>query len=165
MFMCIATTMADQITPSATVVEAIKSIHNNNELRFLNIVDMKAVSNFPRHSYSKEQLIKLFKEIKIDKIEFKDLKNQPDLVHMISPINIQFEIAEIKAKGNIKPRVTYRIIGIHPQSGKVENHEFSKVKPVVFDGKQYWYYKMLNEVNHENIDNVVELRKLCHCFR
>ena len=36
---------------------------------------------------------------------------------------------------------------------EVEQHEFTKSKRFDFDGEQYWYYKMLNKVSHESVNN------------
>ena len=41
----------------------------------------------------------------------------------------------------------------HLHEEEVEQHEFSKTKRFNFDGEQYWYYKMLNKVSHENVND------------
>ncbi len=106
--------VADQITPSATLVEAVRAAHSNNEAKFLNIINMKSIAGSPCHPYTKKELIDLFKKIKVDEIKFSDLNDEPMLIYMVEPMNILFEAAEIK-KSEENPRdTTYRIINVCP---------------------------------------------------
>ena len=107
-----STGYSDAIRASDTVLVAIESAQNNNEARLLNCVDITSVEKSKRHSYSKKNLIKLFKSIDLKKVKFKDV-NAVKVVHMITPLNLQFEILKI-TRENVKPTTTYRIIGIHP---------------------------------------------------
>ncbi len=108
----VITANADQISASQTVIEAIHSAQNDNFNRFRNIVDMDKVSKHKRHAYSENELIKLFKTIKINEVTFKD-KSSVKVLHMLKPLNLQFKIQSIN-RTNVFPRVVYKIIAVHP---------------------------------------------------
>lgn len=101
---------ADYISPSEYVIAAIRSAQNDDVEKLRRLVDIEKISSSKDQSFSEKDLIKLFKSISIDAIEF-EKQLADETVKIINPMNIQFEIESI-VRENLHPRTIYKIVGV-----------------------------------------------------
>ena len=105
---------ADYVKPSQNVLALIVAIKNNDLRGVANNADLIAIANQPKHPYSLNQLLELFKNVSVSEISIIDLVGNDYVtkVRVSGSINLDFELEIILNQS--KPNKTYRVVGIHP---------------------------------------------------
>ncbi len=108
---------AEAVQPQLVVIDFVKAIQNNDITYLKKFVDLENIKKQPRHSYSLEDLKRLFGNLDIKKIECSkpvyDEQTKTVRIRMNQPICFDFEL---KHQNLDKPRKGdfYKIISIHP---------------------------------------------------
>lgn len=115
---------AEARAPGLVVIDFVKAIQNNDVVNLEKVVDLEKIKNQPRHSYSIEELRRLFGSLDVEKIECSkpvyDGQTKTIRIRMNQPISFDFELKHQnldKPIRGVNKRIGsdfYKIISIHP---------------------------------------------------
>ena len=113
---------AEARAPELVVIAFIEALQKNDMDYLEKYVDLERIQNQPRHSYSIEDLKRLFENIEIKEIEFSkpsyDTQSKTVRINMLKPLCFNFDLQHqnsIYRDSNIQDKGDfYKIISIHP---------------------------------------------------
>ena len=113
-----ALVLAEARSPKLCVIAFVEALQKNDMEYIEKYIDLERIENQPRHSYSIEDLKRLFRNIDIKKIECSkpsyDTQRKIARINMLKPLCFNFDLQHQNLISKKNKGDFYKIIGVHP---------------------------------------------------